>query len=67
MSLGNGKGMELKLIKHDKALYLGAEEILKRLNDWAARLQRALSFAGKGVNEKDGPNNGVSEMAKSWS
>ena len=56
--------MELKLIEHDKVLKELMEFLMMRLIDWAARLQSALSFAGKGCKEKDGPNNWVSEMAK---
>ena len=33
LNLGNGKVMELKLTKHDRALERVDEEILKRLND----------------------------------
>ena len=63
MSLGNGRVMELKLIKHDEALQELKEVwsawtieqndttpwmeqgVLKRLNDWAARLQNTVDEA----------------------
>ena len=112
LGLGNGRVMELKLVKHDDALQelkefwsawtieqpanttpLMEQGIMMRLNDRESKkilqaITRVIlqgyrqvvnatnkigvnnaewSFAGKACKEKEGPNNWVTEMAKSWS
>ena len=65
MSLGNGKNMDLKLIKHDGTL--------RKLKEfWSAwtieqHAYRAPYQCGQDLHRKSGPKNLVSEIAKSWS